>query len=85
MAYNHNKEEVWRRAQSNLAAADKGGHTNSVYICIKTRLGDDESDATSLKPQGWDYLIETFYYLHKQAAGYASMKGIAVYNYNDTK
>ena len=85
MAYNHNKEEVWRRAQSNLAAADKGGHTNSVYICIKTRLGDDESDATSLKPQGWDYLIETFYYLHKQAAGYASMKGIVVYDYSDTE
>lgn len=85
MAYNNKKEEVWRRAQSNLAAADKNNYPNSIYICIKTRLGDDEGPGTSLKPQGWEYLIETLNYLHEQAAGYASMKGISVYDYSDTE
>lgn len=85
MAYNNKKEEIWRRAQSNLAAADKNKYPESVYICIKTRLGDDEGPGTSLKPQGWEYLIETFNYLHEQATGYKSMKGICVYDYSDTE
>lgn len=85
MAYNNKKEEVWRRVQSNLAAADRHGYAESVYICIKTRLGDDEGDGTSLKPQGWDYLIETLWYLHEKASDYASTKGISVYDYSDTE
>lgn len=83
MAYNHQKEEIWRRAEFILNAADKNNLLNSVYIGIKTRLGDDEGPVTSLKPKGWDYLIETLQYLHKQAAPYISMKGITVYEFSD--
>lgn len=85
MAYNNKKEEVWRRVQSNLAAADRNNYRESIYICIKTRLGDDEGPGTSLKPQGWDYLIETLNYLHENASAYSSMKGISVYDYSDTE
>ena len=85
MAYNNNKENVWKRAQSNLEAAEKYGYTKSIYICIKTRLGDDEGPGTSLKPQGWHYLIETMQYLHEKASPFSSMKGISVYDYSDTE
>ena len=84
MAYNNKKEEVWRRAQSNLAAADKNNYAKSIYICINIRIGD-EGPGTSLKPQGWDYLIETLNYLHEKASGYSSMKGISVFDYSDTE
>lgn len=84
MAYNNKKEEVWRRAQSNLAAADKNNYAKSIYICINTRIGS-EGPGTSLKPQGWNYLIETLNYLHEKASEYSSMKGISVFDYSDTE
>lgn len=85
MAYNENKKEIWRRASSNLADAESHGKENCIYICIKTRLGDDEGAVTSLKPKGWNHLIETLKYLHMNADPYSSMKGISIYDYSDTE
>ncbi|MFR9164967.1 MAG: T9SS type A sorting domain-containing protein [Dysgonomonas sp.] len=85
MAYNNNMVNVWSRGRVILEAADASNLPQSVYICIKTRLGDDEGPGTSLKPQGWSYLIQTLNYLHTQAASYTSFKGISVYDYSDTE
>ena len=85
MAYNNKKEEVWRRAKVILDAADKSTISKSIFICIKTQLGDDEGPTTSLQPQGWDYLITTINYLHEQAKSYQSMCGISIYEYSGTE
>ena len=82
MAYNNKKEEIWRRSEIILSAAAKSQLSKSVYICIKTQLGDDEGPSTSLQPQGWDYLIETLNFLHEKASSYMSMKGITIYEYS---
>lgn len=83
MCYNHRKEEIWRRAESCLVATSKQGKKNQMLIAIKTRLGDDEGASTSLKPKGWDYLIETLRYLNLQGEKYPSYRGICIYDYSD--
>lgn len=85
MAYFFKKEEVWRRTKVMLDAAKNRSKNKSVYATIKTRTGDDEDDITSLKLQGWSYLISAINYINDQAIsdGLAPfLKGICIYEYN---
>lgn len=81
MAYNYRRERIWEMSEPILAAA--GEKPQSVSICIKTSMGTfgDEGPVTSVQPHGWKNLIECVDFLTGKGAGFATFRGVDIFEY----
>ncbi len=77
MSYLGNKEDIWSKSEPSLAAAKE--KPQSVSVCVKTAVNNDEGDG--LQPKGWQYLLETARYIMEKGKAYGSFRGFDVFNY----
>lgn len=79
MVYSFKKEAIQERLDLVL---NRVVNAKTVYAAIKTIVGDDEGNETSLKFQGWNYLIETINYIITKSSSKTGFKGICIYEYD---
>lgn len=76
MAYLSTMESIWSKSEPVLKASDTPA---SVSIAYKTAMNN--VDSPSLRPKGWEYLLETSRYLNTKGRAYPSYRGIDVFTY----
>jgi hypothetical protein len=81
MAYNYRPQRIWDMAVPSLENAKN--YPKSIGIAVKTSVDTYGSDgvATSLQPQGWDYMINAIRFLMEKGTEYKSFRGIDIFEF----
>lgn len=81
MAYRTSAEKIWADVEHYLKASTAGAHDGRVSVAVKVHQNDLDSVSPSLKPLGWQGVVDVLKNLAERGAAWPAFRGIDYFQY----